>query len=81
MSGNEYPLNLAEMCWRLGLRTPELIQQMHQEHQMQIETIQSLQEQLQSLQEKSRESTDDTENTVICYGHRLEQQTIQHTQS
>ena len=86
MSGNEYPLNLAEMCWRLGLRTPELIQQMHQEHQTQIETIRTLQEQLQTLQEQlqtnqkksqeSPESPDHTINTVVCYGRRLEQQTM-----
>jgi hypothetical protein len=49
MSGTRYPLNLAEMCWRLELRKPELIEKMHREHQEQRETIERLTEQLRVL--------------------------------
>ena len=46
MSGTEYPLNLAEMCWRLELRKPELIEGLHKEHLTQKDTIRALQEEL-----------------------------------
>ena len=60
MSGTRYPLNLAEMCWRLGLRKPELIEQMHTEHQAQVETIRVLTEQLEALKNDSEVSVTET---------------------
>tara|TARA_B100000900_G_C20576918_1_gene715737 strand:+ start:1361 stop:1591 length:231 start_codon:yes stop_codon:yes gene_type:complete len=60
MSGTRYPLNLAEMCWRLGLRKPELIEQMHTEHQSQVETIRVLTEQLEALKNDSEVSVTET---------------------
>lgn len=59
MSGTRYPLNLAEMCWRLGLRKPELIEAMHTEHQAQVETIRVLTEQLEALKDDSEVSATD----------------------
>lgn len=56
MSGTCYPLNLAEMCWRLELRAPELIEKMHREHQEQRETIERLTEQLRVLQGEMSET-------------------------
>jgi hemerythrin-like domain-containing protein len=60
MSGTRYPLNLAEMCWRLGLRKPELIEAMHTEHQAQVETIRVLTEQLEALKDGSEVSVPET---------------------
>lgn len=60
MSGTRYPLNLAEMCWRLGLQKPELIEKMHTEHRAQVETIRVLIEQLEALKNDSEVSVTGT---------------------
>ena len=58
MSGTEYPLNLAEMCWRLGLRKPELIQQMYDENASLLLKVKTLTEELNRMKEETNDLVD-----------------------
>ena len=62
MSGTTYPLNLAEMCWKLGLRKPELIQNMYDENASLQLKVNKLTEELNRMKEETNdvvESVDD----------------------
>ena len=59
MSGTRYPLNLAEACWRLELRKPELIDGV-------VEKVKTYEEVLQILyQQIHREETPKSVEEIV----------------
>ena len=61
MSGTRYPLNLAEMCWKLELRKPELIEEMYNDNKTLKLEIKRLTDELNNAkkEEQSKINVDD----------------------